>query len=100
MTASSIIPPRTPPTMGTIFELLPPGDEDAPASRDKGLHWDEIRELELMVENAVGVEEVLVELEPLAVSPEPILGLSDERTREAAEKEDGEEDPYHQHTRW
>jgi len=45
-------------------------------------------ELELMVDPAVGVEEVLVELElePLVVSPGPISGLSDERTCEAAER--------------
>jgi len=39
-----------------------------------------------MVENAVGFEEVLVELEPLVirVSPGPISWLSDKRTCEAA----------------
>jgi len=101
MMASSMIPPRTPPTMATIFERLPPPEgEDAPAGRDEGLLWDEMGELELMVDPAVGVEEVLVELElePLVVSPGPISGLSDERTCEAAEKEGGEEDPYHRHT--
>jgi len=63
--------------MATVFEPLPPEGEDAPAGRDEGLLWVEIRELELMVENPVGVGEVLVELEPLVISPGPISGLSD-----------------------
>ena len=64
--------------MVAAFELLPPGGEDPPAGRDEGLFWDEIRELELTVENAVGLGEalVVVELESLVISPGPISGLS------------------------
>jgi len=55
--------------MAAIFELLPPPEgEDAPAGRDEGLLWDEIRELELIVENAVGFGEVLVKLGLLVIS--------------------------------